>query len=141
MTPTATFCVTLTTKMNTLQILNVLKNDPFTKSVFPDVLPSDLLPNQIQKKPRGFILNVDTSNGPGTHWISIYITTDRKGEFFYSYGEHPKFIVETLKPFWKIKAVHLLGMKILYSLLGLACVENIAYFMLYIVVEIFPCQL
>ena len=64
--------MTLTTKMNTLQILNVLKNDPFTKSVFTDVLPSNLLPNQIQKKPRGYILNVDTSNGSGTHWISIY---------------------------------------------------------------------
>ena len=78
LTPTATFCVTLTTEMNTLQILNILKNDPFTKSVFTDVLPSDRLPNQIQKKPRGFILNVDPSNGPGTHWIAIYFTADGK---------------------------------------------------------------
>ena len=77
--------------MNTLQILNVLKCDSFTKSVFTDVLPSDRLPNQIQKRPRGFILNVDTSNAPGTHWISIYITADGKGEFFYSYGEPPEF--------------------------------------------------
>ena len=79
------YCVTSTTDMNTLQILNILKNDPFTKSVFTDVLPSDLLPNQIQKKPRRFILNVDPNNGPGTHWIAIYFTADGKGELFYSY--------------------------------------------------------
>ena len=85
--------------MNTLQILNVLKNDPFTKSVFTDVLPSDLLPNQIQKTPRGFILNVDTNNGPGTHWISIYITTDGKGELFYSYGEPPEFYSRNFETF------------------------------------------
>ena len=127
--------------MNTLQILNVLKNDPFTKSVLTDVLPLDLLPNQIKKKPRGFILNVDTSNGPGTHWISIYITADGKGSFLIRMENLLNFTVETLKPFWKITAVHLLGMKRLYSLLGLACVDNIVYFMLYIVVEIFPCQL
>ena len=91
--------MTLTTGMNTLQILNVLKNDPFTKSVFTDVLPSDLLLNQIQKKPRGFILNEDTSNGPGTHWISIYITADGKGEFFDSYGEPPEFYSRNFETF------------------------------------------
>ena len=85
--------------MNTLQILNVLKNDPFTKSVFTDVLPSDLLPNQIKKKPRGFILNIDTSNAPRTHWISIYTTADGKGEFFIRMENLLNFTLETLKPF------------------------------------------
>ena len=58
--------------MDTLQILNILKNDPFTKSVFTDVLPSDRLPSQIRKRPRGFILNLDPINGRGTHWIAVY---------------------------------------------------------------------
>ena len=71
--------MTLTTEMDTLQNLNVLKNDPFAKSVFTDVLPSDRLPNQIRKRPKGFILNVDPSNGPGTHWIAVYLTEDGKG--------------------------------------------------------------
>ena len=67
--------------------------------MFTDVLPSDLLPNQIKKKPRGFILNVDTSNGPGTHWISIYITVDGKGEFFDLYGEPPEFYSRNFETF------------------------------------------
>ena len=96
--------------MNTLQILNILKNDPFTKSVFTDVLPSDLLPNQIQKKPRGFILNADSSNGRGTHWIAIYFTWMEKENFVIRMENVLNFTVETLKLFWKITAIHLLGM-------------------------------
>ena len=133
--------MTLTTEMDTLQILNILKNDPFNKSVFTDVLRSDRLPSQMRKRPRGFILNVDPSNGSGTHWIAVYLTEDGKGEFFYSYGKHPEFYGRTFKIFHKITAVYLLGLKILYNHRGLACVGNIVYFMLCIVVEIFPCRL
>ena len=91
--------MTLTTEMNTLQILNVLKNDPFAKSVFTDVLPSDRLPSQIRKRPKGFILNVDPSNGQGSHWIAVYLTEDGKGEFFDSFGERPEFYSRTFKTF------------------------------------------
>ena len=34
-----------------------------------------------QKKPRGFIVNVDSSDGPGTHWVAIYLTRDGEGEY------------------------------------------------------------
>ena len=34
--------------MNSLEILNILKSDAFTKTVFTDVLPSDRLPGRIQ---------------------------------------------------------------------------------------------
>ena len=54
--------------MNSLEILNILKSDAFTKTVFTDVLPSDRLPGRIQTKPRGFIVNTDLADKPGTHW-------------------------------------------------------------------------
>ena len=60
--------------MNTLQILNVLQSDPFTKSVFTSVLPSDRLPGTISEKPKGFVVNVDGSDGPGTHWVATVFT-------------------------------------------------------------------
>ena len=60
--------------------MNILKNDPFTKTVFTDVLPSDRLPREIRKRPRGYILNTDASDMPGSHWIAMYITEDGKGE-------------------------------------------------------------
>ena len=59
--------------VNTLQILNVLRSDPFTNTVFKDVLPSDRLPIQITKRPRSFILNMDPSDRPGTNWVAIYL--------------------------------------------------------------------
>ena len=101
------FCLTLTTEMNTLQILNVLKSDSFTKSVFTDVLPSDRLPNQIWKRRRGFIFNVDTSNGPGTHWIAVDLNTDGKGEFYNSHRQRPGFDSKSFETFFTQHHIHL----------------------------------
>jgi hypothetical protein len=44
------------------------------------------LPAKI-RKPKGFILNTDPSNKPGTHWIAMFLATDGKGEFWDSYRE------------------------------------------------------
>ena len=77
--------------MNSLQIMNILKNDPFTKTVFTDVLPSDRLPREIRKRSRGYILNTDASDMPGSHWIAMYLTEDGNGEFWDSYGQAPGF--------------------------------------------------
>ena len=68
--------------MNSLEILNILKSDAFTKTVFTDVLPSDRLPGRIQTRSRGFIVNTDPADKPGTHWLVIFITPDGKGEFW-----------------------------------------------------------
>ena len=89
----------LTVRMNTLQILNVLQSDPFTKSVFTSVVPSDRLPDTVLEKPRGFIVNVDTSDGPGSHWVAIYLTADGKGEFMDTYGQKPSYYSENFKTF------------------------------------------
>ena len=49
--------------------MNILKNDPFTKTVFTDVLPSDPLPRDIRKRPRRHILiNTDPSDKT---WIAL----------------------------------------------------------------------
>ena len=89
--------------------MNILKNDSFTKTVFTDVLPSDRLPHEIRKKPRGYILNTDPSDKPGSHWVAMYLTEDGKGEFWDSYGQAPGFTVRTLPNFWTSIAVHLRG--------------------------------
>lgn len=79
--------------------MNILKSDSFTKTVFTDVLPSDRLPHEIRKRPRGFVLNVDPSNKPGSHWIAIYLTADGKGEFWDSYGAKPGFYSQNFSQF------------------------------------------
>ena len=77
--------------MNSLEILNIVKSDAFTKTVFTDVLPSDRLPGRIQTRPRGFIVNIDPADKPGTHWLVIFITTDGKGEFWDPFAQRPGF--------------------------------------------------
>ena len=76
--------------MNTLQILNVLQSDPFTKSVFTSVLPSDRLPDIVLERPKGYIVNVDGSDKPGSHWVAL---ADGEGdgvaEFMDPLGEKP----------------------------------------------------
>ena len=79
--------------------MNILKNDPFTKTVFTDVLPSDRLPREIRKGPRGYILNTDASDMPGSHWIAMYLTEDGKGEFWDSYGQAPGFYNQNFAQF------------------------------------------
>ena len=93
--------MTLTIDMDSIQILKVLKGDSFTETVFQEVLPSDRLPKQIVKRPKGFIVNVDPSNKPGSHWVAIYLTEDGKGEFFDSYGQRPDVYSQSFKTFLK----------------------------------------
>ena len=79
--------------------MNILKSDSFTKTVFTDVLPSDHLPHEIRKRPRGYILNTDASDGPGKHWVAVYLTEDGKGEFWDSYGKAPGFYTKNFSQF------------------------------------------
>ena len=76
--------------MNSSQLLHILRQDAFAKTVFTDVLPSDRLPAKL-RKPKGFIVNTDPSNKPGTHWVAVYVGTDGKREFWDSYGKEPAF--------------------------------------------------
>ena len=95
---TGTCCVISTTE-DELAITNILKSDSFTKMVFKDVLPSDCLPHEIRKKPRGYILNTDPSNKPGSHWVAMYLTEDGKGKFWDSYGQAPGFYSQNFTQF------------------------------------------
>ena len=91
--------------MNTPQLLNVLQSDPLTKSVFTSVLPSDRLPDTVSEKPRGFIVNVDSSDGPGTQWVAIYLTRDGEGEFMDSYRQQPSNYSEDFEAFLKNNSI------------------------------------
>jgi hypothetical protein len=89
--------------------MNILKNDPFTKTVFTDVLPSDRLPREIRKRPRGYILNTDASDMPGSHWIASTLQKMAKGNFGIRMARLLDFTIRTLLNFWTNIAVHLHG--------------------------------
>ena len=126
--------------MNSLQIVNILKNDPLTKTVFTDVLPSNRLPREIRKRPRGYILNTDPSDKVGSHWVAIYFTEDDRGEFRDSYGQAPGFYSQNFTHFWTSIAVHLRGTEEFCKPHHQTCVDNIHYSLLYIDVDVFQCQ-
>ena len=75
--------------MNTLQLVQVLTKDPFTKGSFAGVYSCDQLSSiEINKYPKSFVVNTDHMELPGTHWIAIYFNEQMKGEFFDSYGKY-----------------------------------------------------
>ena len=68
--------------MNTAQITHALEEDPITNKKFCGVFPSDKLPQTIDKYPCEFVANTDPSTKPGIHWVSIYLSSPRKGSWF-----------------------------------------------------------
>ena len=62
--------------MDSRQLLTVLKADCETKRYLGGVYPADRLPAEV-RHPSVFIVNTDENNRPGTHWIAIYINTEK----------------------------------------------------------------
>lgn len=85
--------------MNTTQILTALKNDPVTANKFCGVFPSDQLPEHIETFPCGIVANTDPSGEPGTHWITFYLSSRHKAEFFDSFGKPPEYYHKSFKHF------------------------------------------
>lgn len=52
------------------------------------MFPADKIPYQ-WTKPCAFVVNVDGSSQPGSHWVAIFADSDGKGIFFDSYGLPP----------------------------------------------------
>ena len=76
--------------MNTFPLAQVLMKDPFTKGSFSGVYACDELTSiEVNEYPKLFVVNTDSMELPGAHWIAIYFNEQMKGEFFDSYGKHP----------------------------------------------------
>ena len=76
--------------MNTVDILRIVKEDPKIMTRFKDVLPKDKLPKKISQFPSAYILNTDSSDQRGKHWVVCDFESPYYAEFFDSYGNHPK---------------------------------------------------
>ena len=76
--------------MNNHQITRLLCGHPRTKRVFRGVYSADTVPTMGEQltEPACYVINLDDSSGPGTHWVAAYVHPDDGGsEYFDSYGE------------------------------------------------------
>ena len=81
--------------MNGNQINNALLSDSVVKRTFVGVFAADHLPEK--EYPGGYIVNTDTSDKPGQHWVAFYATKPGKLEGFDSFGRNPAQYSELIK--------------------------------------------
>jgi hypothetical protein len=66
--------------------------DRYAKSIdikhYRGTFARNLLPNKIKKDEKG-IVNLDSSDGTGTHWVAYCIANGEKAYYFDSYGLNP----------------------------------------------------
>ena len=74
--------------LTTIDINQILWNDPITKKIFLGSYPACEIPNS-KKKRYSFITNTDQHDKPGTHWTAWMVEGDNV-EFFDSFGRSPK---------------------------------------------------
>ena len=78
--------------MNSLQILEALQNDIYSKKFFKGVVAIDQLPKTIKKiKSSAYVVNSEKSYEDGEHWFSIFWDKNSNCEFFDSLNMGPTF--------------------------------------------------
>lgn len=77
--------------LSNIQLRNKMRScsNHYSKRHFLGVFSRDSLPKKVDNYPCTLIINTDTKNLPGKHWIAIYISSFKEGEFFDSFGCEP----------------------------------------------------
>ena len=78
--------------MNNFDLEQKILTDPLANHKFGGVLAADELPHRIKQKPVFYIVNNDTSDKPGKHWIVIY--NGEYVEYFDPLAESPNRVIE-----------------------------------------------
>lgn len=84
--------------MNNIEIHQILKR----YECFSGVFPSDLLP-KLTRVPIALVVNTESSDKNGQHWIGLFIDENLKGEIFDSFGRAvlPDLIIDYMKRYCK----------------------------------------
>ena len=68
------------------QIARLIKAYTKDKDSFLGVFPINTLPHRVSHYPACMVINTQSHNLPGQHWLSVFITSDKRGEVFDSLG-------------------------------------------------------
>ena len=76
--------------MNNVEIETILNADVIARRFFRGVFPKDKLPiNVNHSQPGAFVINTDSSDGAGKHWVCLYLNGKGKAEYMDSFGFSP----------------------------------------------------
>lgn len=76
--------------MNTLQIDKMLRRSPTTRGTYRGCFAADKIPSDHNGKyPQHMVVNMDTSNSYGSHWVAIYVCSPDEVEYYDSLGDWP----------------------------------------------------
>lgn len=84
--------------MNTIELTSIVKRIS-NRAHLLGVLACDQLPTKPIRYPCMGIVNTDPSDLPGKHWLAFYITKDKQGYFFDSFGNSPDKFSPEIKLF------------------------------------------
>jgi hypothetical protein len=73
--------------MNSVEITRALVKDEKVRDVLVGVFPADLLPEK--EYPGFYIVNTESSDKSGEHWVAFYTSKPGRIEGFDSYGRNP----------------------------------------------------
>ena len=76
--------------MNSRQLRWILSGDKFTKQFFRGVYAIDEIKSiKTVSYPSSFVINLDPSYKPGSHWVAVYFDKNGVGEYFDSFAGLP----------------------------------------------------
>lgn len=74
--------------MNTNTLSRALSNI----DCFHGIFPRDKLPNHPPSLPSAIVINLDKSDQPGSHWVTLFIDHEGRGEYFDPFGIYPQYV-------------------------------------------------
>ena len=75
--------------MNSKQLHWILSGDKFTKLSFRGVYAIDEMKSiKSVSYPHSFVINLDLSYKPGSHWVAVYFDKNGVGEYFNSFARY-----------------------------------------------------
>ncbi|MGN6671133.1 MAG: hypothetical protein ACTHJ4_06310 [Candidatus Nucleicultricaceae bacterium] len=105
-----------------------MTRNSLTRKAYVGCFAADQIPKLRSPMPQCMVVNLDTSDGVGTHWVGIYIQSPKEADYFDSFAEWPstsEHIRHFLKQFEKINK----SSKSLQSERSSACGKHVIYFL------------
>ena len=84
--------------MDSSQIETLLWSNKWTRGSFLGCFSSDQIPKTIIKYPTSLIINLDSKNKSGSHWVAAFIKNQSKVYYFDSFGPLNCLYPQHIKP-------------------------------------------